>query len=236
MADPDPRAAGFVLAGGQSSRMGRDKALVEFAGQPLIARALSTLREAGLDAAIAGSSPKLQSELGSIAPIVDDREPGRGPLAGICAALASTSGRLSVFLSVDAPLLPASLLVYLLHHAVVTESRVTVASVNGRPQTFPAILDRSVLPILEAELEAGRRGCLAAFQTAAAALNQPVGNQPVDGQHIHAIPVEFLVQSGHAAHPCGLPAVHWFFNLNTPADLERAECLMRGLTRGNAQS
>jgi molybdenum cofactor guanylyltransferase len=135
MSDPAPIAFGFVLAGGQSSRMGRDKALIEFAGRPLIAHALSILREAGLNPAIAGLGAELKSELSSIAPIIDDRESGRGPLAGVCAALASTSARRAVFLSIDMPLLPASLLAYLLHHASVTESAVTVASVNGRAQT-----------------------------------------------------------------------------------------------------
>jgi molybdenum cofactor guanylyltransferase len=235
MSHLDPHIAAFILAGGQSSRMGRDKALVEFAGRPLIAHALSLLRECGLNPAIAGSRPELKSDLKSdlkselkselksnlesFAPIVDDRESGRGPLAGVCAALASTSTRRAVFLSIDVPLLPASLLAYLLRSACATESAVTIASVNNRAQTFPAVLDRRVLPALEAELDAGRLGCLAAFETAAAALNQP----------IHIVPVEFLIQSGQAAHPGGLPAAQWFLNLNTPADLARAETLVRGL-------
>jgi molybdenum cofactor guanylyltransferase len=225
MSHPDSHAAGFVLAGGQSSRMGRDKALVEFAGRPLIAHALSLLHQAGLNAAVAGSRPDrksdLKSELDSFAPIIDDRESGRGPLAGVCAALARTSARRAVFLSVDAPLLPASLLAYLLRSACVTESAVTLASVNGRAQTFPAVLDRRILPILQAQLDAGRLGCLAAFETAAATLNQPV----------HAIPVEYAVQSGHVAHPRGLPAAQWFLNLNTPADLVRAETLASFIDR-----
>jgi molybdopterin-guanine dinucleotide biosynthesis protein A len=207
-------AAAFVLAGGQSSRMGRDKALLTLAGQPLIAHALATLREAGLPAAIAGS----RSDLASFAPVLPDSKPGKqdsGPLAGICAALASTSARYVVFLSVDLPLLPSALLVYLLHHARITASAVTIPSVNGRAQTFPAVLDRDVLPFLEGELAARRLGCLAAFQSAAAALGRP----------FRPVPVEYLVQAGQVAHPTSLPAAHWFLNLNTPADLERAECL-----------
>jgi molybdopterin-guanine dinucleotide biosynthesis protein A len=189
--------------------MGRDKALLPFAGQPLIARALSILREAGLSASIAGA----RSQLASFAPVVEDAESGLGPLAGICVALASTPARHIVILSVDLPLLPASLLRLLLHHAQITGRAVTVPTVNGFAQTFPAILDGKVLPILQAELAAGRRGCFAAFQAAAAAFNQSLS----------AVPVELLIQSGQVDRPSGLPAARWFLNVNTPADLERAE-------------
>ncbi len=203
-----PDAAGFVLAGGQSTRMGRDKALLLFDGQPLIARALATLREAGLPAAIAGA----RSNLAEFAPLIEDAHPGLGPLSGICAALAATPARRAVFVPVDLPLLPASLLCFLLHHAQITGHALTVPSINGFAQTFPAVLDRAVLPALQAELAAGHLGCFAAFRTASAALDQPVSE----------VAVELLVQAGHVGHPAGLPAAHWFLNVNTPKDLERA--------------
>ncbi|HEY1767053.1 MAG TPA: molybdenum cofactor guanylyltransferase [Terracidiphilus sp.] len=204
----DENAAGFILAGGQSSRMGQDKALLSFAGRPLIASALSVLRQAGLPATIAGG----HSQLASFAPVIRDAAPGLGPLSGICAALASNSARYSVFLPVDLPLLPASLLRFLVHHAQVTGRPITLSAVNGFAHTFPAVLDRAALPVLEAELAAGRRGCFAAFHAAADALRQPLS----------PIPVEFLVQSGQADHPRALPAARWFLNVNTPADFERA--------------
>lgn len=90
-----PPEAGFVLAGGQSSRMGRDKALELFGGRSLIEIALETLRQAGVDAAIAGA----RSELSGFAPVVEDREPDQGPLAGICAALSATSAERVAFVS-----------------------------------------------------------------------------------------------------------------------------------------
>lgn len=207
-------AVGFVLAGGQSSRMGRDKALLPFAGRPLVAHTLAILREAGLEAQIAGARAALEE----YAPVVPDTEPGQGPLGGICAALAVCACRWAVFLPVDLPLVPASLIAYLLHRAQITGDMVTVASAGGFAQTFPAVLDRAVLPLLEDELKNGRRGCFAAYRAVAAGMGQSVG----------VVPVEFLAQSGHAAQPDGVPAGIWFVNVNSPEDMQHAEaCLGR---------
>ena len=79
-------AAGFVLAGGRSSRMGTDKALMLLGGRPLIAHALDILRGAGLSASLAGARAGLER----FAQVVADEEPDRGPLGGICSALAMT--------------------------------------------------------------------------------------------------------------------------------------------------
>ena len=212
-----PDAVGFVLAGGQSSRMGQDKALLLFAGQPLVAHALSILSQPGLSVSIAGAHPSARTSLEAFAPVVEDPEPGLGPLAGICAALASTSARLAVFLPVDLPLLPSALIGFLLHRARITGRAVTVPAVAGFDQTFPAVLDRAVLSALKAELDARSGGCYSAFQAAAASLAQP----------INSVAVEMLAQSGQVTHPLGLPPVRWFLNLNTPGDVEQAEALSR---------
>ena len=214
-ADPGNDAAGFVLAGGQSSRMGHDKALLFFAGRPLFTRALSILQSAGLSASIAGAQPAALSSLQARAPIIHDDQPHRGPLSGICAAISSASARYAVFLPVDLPFMSASLLLYLLHHARVTGRAVTVPSVNGFAQTFPAVLDRVLLPGLQAALNSSHQGCFSAFRTATARLGLPIS----------VVAVEFLVQSGQVFHPHGLPPVRWFFNLNSPSDLKRAEML-----------
>lgn len=207
------RAAGFVLAGGESRRMGRDKALVDFAGEPLIMRALKILRQAGLEARIAGA----RAELEHFAPVIADAEPGRGPLAGIGAALAACLEPRAVFVPADLPLLHSSLITYLVHRAATTGAIVTLASVNGFTQSFPAVLDRAVLPGIEVALRHGRGGCYAAFQAAAAAL----------GQQIASVPVEYLAQTGQVSHPDGLPPAMWFLNVNAPADLARAEAVVR---------
>ena len=214
--------AGFVLAGGRSSRMGRDKALELFCGRPLIEIALETFREAGISAAIAGA----RSDLSGFAPVVEDAEREKGPLAGICAALSATSAERAVFLSVDLPLLPASLISCMIGHARITGRAVTLCSVNGFVQTFPAVLGRAVLSSLGRSLRSGQRGCYAAFQGAAEAIGEPIS----------VLPVELLAQSGQAAHPSALPPAWWFLNVNSPGDLARAESIALAFQSSQAAS
>jgi molybdenum cofactor guanylyltransferase len=210
-------AAGFVLAGGESSRMGADKALVTLVGRPLIEDSLAILRGAGVSAAIAGTRSRLEK----FAPAIEDEAPGRGPLAGVCAALASTTAQHAVIVSIDLPLIPASLIEYMLYRAQIANPAAVVPSINGFAQTFPAVLDRAALPMLEQELRAGRNGCFAAMRSAADRLGRPMA----------VLPAEVLAQSGHVADSRGLPPALWFLNVNTPADLERAGRLLAARNR-----
>lgn len=207
-------ADGFVLAGGNSSRMGQDKALIPLAGQPLVQRALTILRSAGLEARIAGA----KSNLSFFAPTVPDKpsQSGLGPLSGICSALASGSAQYAVFLPIDLPLLPARLIVYLLHHALVTGSATTTVSVAGFAQTFPVVIDRAALPVLDSSLRSNDRNCFRAFRAAASTLSRPFSIQPI----------ELLVQPGQISHPGGYRAGDWFLNVNSPRELARAEFLL----------
>ena len=86
---------GFVLAGGKSSRMGQEKALIEVAGRPLLEHSLQILREAGIKPRIAGS----KVDLSEFASVVADGpgHSGLGPLAGICCALSACTTRFGVF-------------------------------------------------------------------------------------------------------------------------------------------
>jgi molybdopterin-guanine dinucleotide biosynthesis protein A len=209
-------AEGFVLAGGRSSRMGQDKALLQVGGRQLIQHALDILREAGLEARIAGA----RSDLAAFAPVIPDRpgESDSGPLGGIYAALSASRYRFSVFLPVDLPMIPPSLIAYLVHHAVVTEAAATVVSVAGFVQTFPAIVDRAAVESLRASLNSGDRNCLKAFGAAGGAI--PGG--------FSVLPLELLVQPGQVRHPQALHAAQWFLNVNTPDDLKLLEDVMGG--------
>lgn len=203
-----PDAAGFVLAGGRSSRMGADKALLKLCGQPLIELALTVLRGADLQVAIAGAKAALER----FAPVIADEEADRGPLGGICAALAATTAPWAVFLPVDLPLMPPALIGWLLDRAQEGDAAAAVCSVGGRAETFPAVVDRDALPVLRQELENGRGGCIAGFRAAAAALHRPFLVLPVEG----AIASETVKLTRD-----GTPN-RWFLNANTPEDLRRA--------------
>jgi molybdopterin-guanine dinucleotide biosynthesis protein A len=198
--------------------MGADKALVEFQGRPLISHALDLVRAAVLPVFIAGA----RSPLESFATVVPDSRKDSGPLEGICAALENLKHsppiRHAVFLPVDLPLLPPSLLRYLLYHARITGLAVTLPSVNGFAQTFPVVLSSDALPVLKRELDSGRGGCFSAFQLVAAARGEPVS----------LLPVEVLVQSRKITHPAALSAARWFVNINSRADLDRASTMLAG--------
>src|SRR3977135_2600279 len=91
-----------VLAGGESRRMGRDKATIELRGQPLWRRQLEVLREVGPEKIFVSARTK-PSWLPRDAELLLDDPPSRGPLSGLTKA--STAMRTShlLALAVDMP-------------------------------------------------------------------------------------------------------------------------------------
>jgi molybdenum cofactor guanylyltransferase len=101
-----------ILAGGESRRMGRDKAWLEVGGQPLIRRALSTLRASGIhEVFISGRAGTDYSAL--TCSVLFDLEPGCGPLGGIERGLAAATAPLVLVLAVDLPHITSAFLLKL---------------------------------------------------------------------------------------------------------------------------
>jgi molybdopterin-guanine dinucleotide biosynthesis protein A len=199
--------AGFVLAGGQSSRMGTDKALALFGRAPLIQVALDTLADAEIPTRIAGS----RSDLSGFAEVIPDTFRDAGPLGGVHAALSASPAEWNLFLPVDMPLMPPSLLRCLLQRAMLTGTPITAIRLNGRVEPFPVILRLSTLPHITQRLAAGEASCHRAWQTIPGEM----------GKALDAVAVESMVQCGHCRHPAQLPPVLWFESSNTPAQLAR---------------
>src|ERR1035441_205521 len=91
--------AGYVLAGGKSSRMGVniDKAFLEIGGQTLLERAVSVVGLVCGEVAVVGDPAKF----GTARPVVSDIFLGCGPLGGIHTALVHSSAELNLMLAVD---------------------------------------------------------------------------------------------------------------------------------------
>jgi molybdenum cofactor guanylyltransferase len=204
---------GFVLAGGKSSRMGQDKALIRFNGEPLISRALKQLKSVANTVRIAGN----RDDLERFAPALPDRWKDCGPLAGIHASLSASSSDWNIFLPVDMPLLPPSFLQWMLNRVRQTGALATLPTIAGIPQPLVAVYHRALLPGLEASLKSGARKTINVIFTVAERAGGR--SQPVD-----IFSVERVSASGQFLNiETGLPVYQWFRNMNTPQDIESCD-------------
>jgi len=209
----------FILAGGQSSRMGRDKALVEFQGRLLIEHALNRLVRLGFTPAILGNRP----DLAKYAPVISDNYPGSGPLAGIEAALTASSDDLNLFLPIDLPLLPDEFLRWISARAHCTLALATIPRHQGRSQPLCAVYHRALLPHARAALAAGDGKVMRVVENAAKTLHLTAAHLRIDGFDVESVAACFdLSFRGSVERPSTPPVHRWFQNLNTPADLENA--------------
>ena len=156
-------AAGVVLAGGRSSRMGAAKAGLEWHGSTLLARTCGVLRRAGLDPVLVvrAHSQDLPG-LPSTVEVVDDPQEGLGPLQGMAVGLAAVAGRARVAFvcSVDLPFLHPQLVrrVLLPFDAAPGTARpdVVLPVAHGFPQPLAAAYRTGLAPKVAALVEAGR--------------------------------------------------------------------------------
>ncbi|MGI9621504.1 MAG: molybdenum cofactor guanylyltransferase [Acidimicrobiales bacterium] len=151
----EPRAfSGVVLAGGRSSRMGEDKALIDFKGRPLVQVSLDAIQSAGADEIfVVGGNREALSGIG--VRWVPDDYPGEGPLGGIITALRKAETQVVVVLACDhtetaGPAITAVV-------GALGTADVVVPVVEGRRQTLHAAWRRECLPVVEAAFESGAR-------------------------------------------------------------------------------
>ena len=153
--------AAFVLAGGASRRMGRDKALLPLDGQPLLAHIARCAANVASRVTIVGSPLKYQ---GMGFPVIADRRPGCGPLAGIEAALESGLARRNLILACDMPHLDSALLEQLFEGEA---ECVLPQTPDGRWHPLCAVWDAGLLPRVRAALDRDEFRVRAALEGAA---------------------------------------------------------------------
>jgi molybdopterin-guanine dinucleotide biosynthesis protein A len=196
VSDNDHLFTGALLAGGRSSRMGRDKAELLFRSRPLWQHQVATLRQAGAaEILISGRSDAAYASAG--VRIVPDSIANAGPLAGLASILTEARYDYVVVLAIDLPRIPASFL-----RALVEMAFLKRCSVVPRNETsfdpLAAVYRRNALSRIVSLLDGAERS-----------LQHFVQRLVVEGAGI-AYPVRT------SEHP-------YFANINTPADLAKLQ-------------
>ncbi len=188
-----------ILAGGMSTRMGQNKALLEVGGKPIVERVLERVREvAGGDVMIIANEREPYEHLGL--PIHADLLPRKGPLGGLYTALMHSGEEHTLVVSCDQPFLSVPLMSYL---ASQREGYDVVVPLNswGYPQSMYAVYGKACIEPIRRRLDADRLKVIGFFSD--------VRVREVTGEEIDQFDPERLS----------------FFNVNTPEDLEKARQL-----------
>jgi len=143
MSTPTP-VSGFVLAGGESRRMGRDKALLDWHGSTLLDHMTNLLGTVCTEVRIVG-----RDEL-------PDRSSGRGPIEGIATALRVSHTEDNILVAVDLPLLTQDFLNYFKERLNQSTRLLVVCNVDSR---YPMCLGirRSLYATVEDYVSSGKR-------------------------------------------------------------------------------
>ncbi|MGA7968572.1 MAG: molybdenum cofactor guanylyltransferase [Terriglobales bacterium] len=196
MPTPPLSRAAYLLAGGKSTRMGQNKAFLNFRGQTLLTRALYTLSEASSQVTIIGDPATFAPHAA-----IPDIFLNCGPLAGIHTALTNSQSDLNLMLAVDMPFVTAGLLKFLLDKAADSTSIVTVPLTSRGLQPLCAVYRRAFAPIAERAVRAGNYKIDASFAN--------LQLQIINEQELAA--AAFSEEN--------------FFNVNTPEDRQSADRL-----------
>ena len=158
------RVSGVILAGGASRRMGRDKAFLEFGGEPLIARIAERLRAVVDEVIIAANDTARYAAFADRC--VPDVHPGIGTLGGIHAGLGAAAHQLAVIVACDMPFLNPDVLAWFVEVAGSAngagDADLVVLRHDKGVEPLHAVYRKSCLPAIEATIRSGER-CAFAF-------------------------------------------------------------------------
>lgn len=186
----DRQWTGVLLAGGQSSRMGRDKALMEIDGTSMLQRGIELLRPHAKEILIIGDPAKYAT---AHAQVVPDDTMGQGPLGGIITALKHARYVRLIVLACDLPNINDRLLMHL-KQGLVGEVDAVVPRHDGLIEPLAATYHRHAIEAFQ------RNAAMGAFKMSDALAE-------VNAEH-------FDLAQGQDGWPADL-----FRNLNSPADL-----------------
>jgi FAD/FMN-containing dehydrogenase/Fe-S oxidoreductase/molybdopterin-guanine dinucleotide biosynthesis protein A len=189
---------GIVLCGGQSRRMGRPKAELPFAGEPMLRRVVRLLSEAVAPVVVVAAPGQQVPSLPAGVEIVRDAVAGRGPLQGLAAGLEALQGRVeAAYLSgCDVPLLRPAFVRRLID--LLGQQAICVPRVAGQLHPLAAVYRIDVLSVVHSLLAGGQLRLLSLFEK--------VPTRVVEAEALADVDPAFLSLR----------------NVNTPADYEAA--------------
>jgi len=189
-----------INAGGESRRMGENKALKPFGGQALIARMVARVRPVADEIIVTTNQPEDFAFLNL--PLAGDLIPGKGALSGLHAAVAAARHEWVAVLACDMPFVSAKLLAFLRDLIVREQADVVIPALADGLEPLHAIYRRATcLPAIEAALAAEQRRLISWFPS-------------VRVREVSAAEIATLD-----------PHFYSFINVNTPEEFQQAELL-----------
>ncbi|MCB0076640.1 MAG: molybdenum cofactor guanylyltransferase [Anaerolineales bacterium] len=162
--NPLPLSAA-VLAGGASSRMGRDKSLLMLDGERLIERVVGRLAQVADERLVSTNHPERYPFLADRVRFVpDEGGTGQGPLAGIASLLAAATHDRVLIVATDMPCLNVALLRHMASLPTRADVVIPLLREGGHPETTHAIYHRTALPAIQRRLAAGQRRVTSFFE------------------------------------------------------------------------
>ncbi|MCS7261227.1 MAG: molybdenum cofactor guanylyltransferase [Anaerolineae bacterium] len=149
------RVSVAVLAGGQSRRMGRDKAFLSVGGKPVIQRVFERVAPLSDDLILVTNTPDKYAAYTDYR-IVGDVHPGKGSLGGVYSALIAARHPHCLIVACDMPFLNTRLLKYLARLARFWDYDVVVPVISGRWETMHAVYSKRCLDPIEECLRRGK--------------------------------------------------------------------------------
>ena len=151
-----------IQAGGQSTRMGEDKALKPFLGRPLIQRVVDRLAPIADEILVTTNRPDDYAFLGHR--LIADLIAGRGALGGLYTALASAHGDRVAVVACDMPFASPSLIQSAARLLVEEEADVVIAKTDEGYEPFHAVYRRATcVPAIQSAIEADKWKVIAWF-------------------------------------------------------------------------
>lgn len=184
-----------ILAGGQSNRMGQDKALLKLAGKPVLQYVIDAVASLTDDMFLGTNAPQRYEQFN--VPMVSDMMPGKASLGGIYTAIARARHPWVFIVACDMPLLNPQIITFLAGHR--NQADVVAPRIQKQPETLHSFYHKRCLLHIKPYLEANRLKVIGFFNDVAVTYIEKVALQSV------------------------VPSLDFLTNVNTPQEFAQIE-------------